>query len=45
MEKVRAGGEYGYGRIGQEVVGRGLCGGGRGVKGEGRLWWVLMCRE
>ena len=31
MEKVRAGGEYGYGRMGQEGVSKGLCGGGRGV--------------
>ena len=33
MEKVRAGGEYGYGRIGQEGVSKGLCGGGMGCVG------------
>ena len=31
VERGRAGVEYGYGRIVQEGVGRGLCGGGRGV--------------
>ena len=30
-EKVRAGGEYGYSRIGQEGVSKGLFGGSRGV--------------
>ena len=33
VEKGRAGGEYGYGRIGQEKVGMGLCGGGGGGRG------------
>ena len=31
--------------VGHEGVVRGLCGGGRDVYGEGRLLWVLMCRE
>ena len=30
-KEVRAGGEYGYSRIGQEGVSKRLCGGGRGV--------------
>ena len=32
MDKVSAGGEYGYGRIGQVGVGRRLCVGGRGCR-------------